>query len=324
MITIGKALGISNCASKEGVFNVLAFDHRNNLRKQLNPSQPESITYEMLTELKAQIVQSLIDSSSALLLDPEYGLNHEVIKSIISCKSGIILAIEETGYSGISTERVSRVLENWSVEKAKRIGANAVKLLIYYHPLSKTAAVQEETVRLISEQCVQYDIPLFLEILTHSIDPQKKQLSSDEKKQTIIAAVEKFNSMPIDLYKLEFPLNFNEELSESEWETACKAVSNAVRIPWLLLSAGVDFETFVRQSQIACRSGASGVMAGRAIWKEALELEGGEKDEFLKHTAPARMQRIAQVCEQTAKPWTDYFRLPELGENWYGRYKGFI
>lgn len=319
-LTIGKALGISRCALQEGVFSILAFDHRNNLRKAINPANPENVSYQTAVEIKSSVVRSLAKDSSAMLLDPEYGINKNVLSSLISSHAGLILSVEKSGYEGSATDRKSSLIEGWSVEKAKRSGANAVKLLVYFHPLSNSAEKQIAIVDLVSSQCVQNDLPLFLEILTYSIDPQNKKLSSEEKLLTITKAVDTFSQMPVDLYKLEFPCDVHQPFSNAEWEDSCHELSSKVRVPWLLLSAGVDFDMFVRQTEIACRSGASGVMAGRAIWKEAIELQGIERDRFLSETAPKRMQTLAEICKHSAKPWTDYFQIPSFEENWYHQY----
>lgn len=322
MITVGKALGIARCSTRSGVFSVLALDHRNNLRRVLNPEDPEQVSYQQVVNLKAEIITSLVGESSAVLLDPQYGLSRSTLASLASAKSGLILAVEETGYESMPTERISRLLDGWSVEKIKRCGADAVKLLLYYHPQSSSAAAQEALVQAVSDQCVCCDIPLFLEILTHSVDPNNKKLSSSDKLNAMLTAVEKFNGMHVDLYKLEFPMNIKETQDESKWLSSCQKITAVVQAPWALLSAGVDFETFIKQTEIACRAGASGVIAGRAIWKEALELQGEQKKEFLTNIAPSRMHELAKICNQSAKPWTDYYQVPDLGEQWYLNYSG--
>lgn len=322
-ISIGKALGISQCASPGGTFSILAFDHRNNLRTAINPSDPNTVSYDTLMGIKSEVVESLARVSSAVLLDPEYGVSGYVLETLISSKTGLILAVENTGYSGLITDRRSSLIEDWGVEKIKRMGANAVKLLIYFHPSAKSVKKQIEVVDQVSKLCVEYDLPLFLEVLTFSVDPKNKALSSEEKLTAISAAIEVFGQMPVDIFKLEFPLNINQSPERDEWEEACHKISGQVHIPWLLLSAGVDFETFLLQTEIACKSGASGVMAGRAIWKEAVELDGGVKKHFLAETAPRRMSEMTDVCRRYAKPWMGYFEFPPIHDKWFTDYKGF-
>ena len=50
--------------------------------------------------------------------------------------------------------RESRLLPGWSVQKAKSIGADAVKLLVYYHPESPHARAIEELVETVAPATV--------------------------------------------------------------------------------------------------------------------------------------------------------------------------
>jgi tagatose 1,6-diphosphate aldolase len=90
----------------------------------------------------------------------------------------------------------------------------------------------------------------------------------------------------------------------------------------VLLSAGVTFATYERQAVVACQAGASGVMAGRAIWKEAATLSGQARRTFLQETAAARLRRLTAVCQSHGRPWTAFY--PDLAqtaaEGWYATY----
>jgi tagatose-1,6-bisphosphate aldolase len=128
--------------------------------------------------------------------------------------------------------------------------------------------------------------------------------------------------MGVDVLKAEFPLNVAEEPDEVSWAEACRALSEASVVPWVLLSAGVSFEQFVRQTRIACQSGASGVLAGRAVWVEAVGLSGDERTRFLYATASERLNQLARIVTTYAKPWTDFHSdLDQLAqEGWYQGY----
>jgi len=90
----------------------------------------------------------------------------------------------------------------------------------------------------------------------------------------------------------------------------------------VLLSAGVDFETFSRQTVIACRAGASGILAGRAIWKESSEMTGRDRDAFLRDTVLPRLQQLNAICHEEARPWTECYLASETAEDWYRTYPG--
>ena len=93
-------------------------------------------------------------------------------------------------------------------------------------------------------------------------------------------------------------------------------------MPWVLLSGGISFKEFTRQTEIACRCGASGVVVGRAVWQEATELRNKAHDDFLSKTAVDRMVELGDLISEYGTPWTKYITNggDEIGENWYEKY----
>ena len=140
---LGARRGIAACASERGTFAVLALDHRQNLRKELRPDDPTSVTYDEMVGFKRAVVRALAPVATGTLLDPEIGAAQCIADGSMPARAGLLVAIEATGYLGSSTARISRVLDGWSVEQAKRMGASAAKLLVYYHPDATNAADQE-------------------------------------------------------------------------------------------------------------------------------------------------------------------------------------
>jgi tagatose-1,6-bisphosphate aldolase len=140
---LGARRGLAACASDRGTFVVLALDHRQNLRRELRPDAPDSVTYDEMVDFKRAVVRALSSTATGTLLDPEIGAAQCIADGTLPARAGLIVAIEATGYLGPPTARVSRVLDGWSVDQAKRMGASAAKLLVYYHPDAPNAADQE-------------------------------------------------------------------------------------------------------------------------------------------------------------------------------------
>jgi tagatose-1,6-bisphosphate aldolase len=230
------------------------------------------------------------------------------------------MAVEATGYTGDPTARQSRILSGWSVEKIKRMGANAVKLLVYYHPKAAIAGQIEALVQQVAADCLAQDIPLMLEPLSYSLNPAEKKLSSAEKQWVVIETARRLVIEGVDILKAEFPLDAASEPDEHLWADACAELSNASAVPWIVLSAGVSYDTYLQQVAVACRAGASGVAVGRAVWKEAAELNGQARLDFLQDEAQQRMYRVAALCDALARPWTNHFNAPEIGTDWYEKY----
>lgn len=319
-MNIGTYRGLSSCGTKKGTFSILALDHRGSLKRALNPSSPASVPHKELVELKNHIVSNLAPHSSAVLLDPEIGSGAAIASGSMPGDVGMLVALEKSGYTGSPSARESQILPAWSVNKIKRMGASGVKLLVYYHPDSPKAAQQEALVSKVAEECQKYDLPLFLEPLTYSLDPAVNVLPTAKRRQNIIRTAQKLTPLGADILKVEFPVDVKQEQDHDMWFEACEEMTAASQIPWTLLSAGVDFETFIKQVEVACRAGASGVLAGRAVWKEAVELKGEERSEFLRTTADERMTKLKELCDELARPWTQVIPPPDAGEGWYREY----
>jgi tagatose 1,6-diphosphate aldolase len=322
MTTIGKIRRLQKCGTQHGHFVMFALDHRGNLRRALNPAKPEEVTYEQMVTFKLHLTSVISPTASGLLLDPEYGAAPAIANGAVAPSCGLLVAVEQTGYTGDPLARQSQLLPGWSVEKISRIGADGVKLLIYYHPDAANAAEQEALISEVAESCQKYDMPLFLEPLSFSLDPKVKTLPSSEKSEVVVETARRLTPLGVDVLKAEFPLNIGDEPDEAVWAEACAELSQATTVPWVLLSAGVGFQDFARQTKIACQAGASGVLAGRAIWKEAADMDEAERDIFLRITATERMGRLAAIIRAYGRAWTTFY--PGLSssvkEGWYKHY----
>jgi len=310
----GKRRGLQVCSTASGGMAILALDHRNALRKLLPPSPDPSAA---LVRFKMEVVSFLSTSASAVLLDPEFGAAQAILSDTLPGNVGLIVAMEATGYTGNPVERNSRLLRGWSVAKAKRLGANVVKLLVYYHPESPTASAVERLVQEVADECMLQDIALLLEPLSYSLEAEKANLTGSERRRVVIETARRLTPLGVDALKAEFPAETTQ--SPGQWESACRELSEASSVPWVLLSASVDFATYAHQVEVACRAGASGVAAGRAVWQEAVTLSGEHRLEFLATTGRERMALLSQLSD--ISPWTQFYGPTQAVEyNWYECY----
>lgn len=322
MLTLGKWHGLQAASTARGAFVILALDHRNNLRQMLRPDAPDTVTAAEMVEFKYQVVSALAPSTSAVLLDPVYGVAQCVVSQALPGQTGLILAVEETGYTGPSTARVSHILEGWGVEKIKRVGADGVKLLIYYHPDAPNAGEQEALIKRVADECAGHDIAFYLEVLSFSLDPASKRLKPDEREQVVIASARRLSDMGISILKAEFPVDYTAVPDEAKWLAACRRLTQASVVPWVLLSAAAPYEVFKQQVKAAATAGASGVMVGRAAWQEAGALTGQARVNFLQGEGRRRMQELGDILDKNARPWTEVLRdqVPAASEHWYKLY----
>ena len=316
-LTIGKLRGLWQCSDRKGTLSLLALDHRQNLRKVLRPDAPHEVGDAELTAFKREAVAALADAATAVLLDPEFGAAQCVASGALPGDRGLIVAVEETGYAGGAHARESRLLENWGVSKIRRMGASAAKLLVYYHPEASTARGIEALVREVAAECEREDLLLVLEPLVYSPNPAGGSLSPDARRRAIVETARRLAQPGVDVLKAEFPAASDDE---AEWLDACRELTAASPAPWILLSAAADFEAFLRQAEISCRGGASGVAVGRAVWKEAPRLAAAERAAFLRGEAHRRMTEVAACCATHARPWTTVYSTPQVDPRWFSRY----
>jgi tagatose 1,6-diphosphate aldolase len=312
-ISIGKLCSLQQISSQRGTITALALDHRQNLRR----ANPVFINDEELSHFKLDVVSALASEATAVLLDPELSAAQAIAQAAIPKGIGLVVALESTGYSGDATARHGQIIPGWSVEKAKRMGASAVKLLVYYHPDSSTANEIESFIEKVAEDCAKHDLLLMLEPLSYSLDENRK-LTSEQKRYVVVETAKRLTPLNVDILKAEFPLDLTEK-DQGTWKDACQEITAASCVPWILLSAAVDYQTYLHQVTVACGAGACGIAVGRAVWQEAVSMTGLERNEFLCQVARQRLARLTSLCEALARPYTDFY-MAEAPFDWYKTY----
>lgn len=326
-LTLGKLRGLQEIANSHGLFTITALDHRGSLRRAINPDDPKSVSFLAMVDYKVKLLNALAPHSSAILIDPIFGAAEALRGGHISGNQGFLVSLEATGYEDSDGDRITSAADGWGVEKIKRMGASAVKILLYYNPGSSTAANQEEFLMRAVEQCRQQDIPLLVEPMTyHLVDGPKKGTAefAERKPQMVIDTARRLCPLGIDVLKAEFPDDPDFESDEAKMADNCRQLTEAAGIPWVLLSAGVGYDTFKLQASIACENGASGFLAGRAIWQEAPGLPEDQQQDFLESTAVSRLQELTQIANSSGRPWTELYAEKIAGadasEGWQARY----
>jgi len=318
ILTPGRWRGLQTTSTPDHIFTILAFDQRGSYRKML----PEGSSYDEAVKIKTEVVVTLSYHASAVLLDHEYGLYPAMH---MSGGSGLLLSYEKSGYSGDSTYRRIDFIDGWTVDKIKALGASAVKLMAYYHP--DTGALADEIEGVIAkaiDDCRRVDLPFFLEPMSYSLDAnvaKETEAFAKTRPQVVRETARRLSKLKPDVLKMEFPIDAAFNTDHKAWQAECEALSAACEVPWVLLSAGVDFATFEDQTRIACESGASGFLAGRAIWKEAVTMGDAARQQFLKETAVPRINHLSEVAAKSARPWTDFYDLAVATSDWYKTYK---
>ncbi|HVN03858.1 MAG TPA: tagatose 1,6-diphosphate aldolase, partial [Bryobacteraceae bacterium] len=176
-VSEGKLKHLKALSNHAGVIAAAAMDQRGSLQKSLAAARgvdKKEITPEMMSEFKTAVTKVLTPHASAILLDPEFGLDARLARSK---NAGLLLAYELSGYDNTQPGRLPDLLPHVSVKRIVDWGADAVKILIYYTPFedAKINDIKHAFIERIGAECETYDIPFFLEFVGY--DPK----GGDEK-----------------------------------------------------------------------------------------------------------------------------------------------
>lgn len=321
----GKLRRMQALSDNRGVIAAAAMDQRGSLQKSLAVSRGvdvKEITREMMSEFKVVVTKVLTPHASAILLDPEFGLEAANARSR---NAGLLLAYELSGYDNTRPGRLPDLLPHVSAKRLLDWGADAVKVLIYYTPFEDPAVndIKHAFIERIGAECEACEIPLFLEFVGY--DPKggdEKGLEYAKLKPEIVRkSMEEFGKPQyhVDVLKVEIPVNAEYVEGSSVYkgqkaysrEDALKHFREAAAVaakPFIYLSAGVGNAQFVESLKMASEAGTdySGVLCGRATWKDGIPIYArqGAKglEEWLQREGVRNINAVNEAI-RSAVPW---------------------
>ncbi len=314
-ISPGKLWGMRRLADDAGRWKMVAIDQRTPLFAPIAARRGVAqAPYEDVAAVKAVITRALSPLASAMLLDPNFAYPRCVDE--MPAASGLVLALEHHVTDESAGGRRSVEIPHWSVAKIRRIGADAVKLLVWYRPDADPAVCthQQAFVRRIGRECREHDIVLLLELLVYPLVGDAPGQLEAQRTQLVLDSMRDFAApeFGVDIYKLEPPAALREvpEPAAGGAETA-RVQSSYDRLgamttrPWVLLSAAAGPEDFRRSLTYACRAGASGYLCGRAIWQGAFEHfpDLSAMQHTLRTLSVPYVEQINALTDRLARPW---------------------
>lgn len=303
MTSTGQA-SLRAIADEAGAFRIVALDQRNTLRRMF-----ESVgvpgTESAMRSAKAAIAAALTPMASGILLDPTIGVPAVTEAGALAAGCGLLVAAEPADRGDWHGEpRVRRVPEHhagW----ATGLGGDAVKFLVRLRPdrpcppgTPDLVVEVLDTVREVVADCRAAGVPAVIENLIYQL-PGEHELTARRREDVIVESARLLAETGADLLKLEYPGSAR----------GCRRIAEAITGPWAVLSAGVPFAEFKNALLVACdEGGASGFIAGRSIWKEAVGLDGPVRAEFLNTVARPRLAELVTAMAGRARPWTEGVR----------------
>ena len=317
-VTKGKYEHLSRLSNENHVIGALAIDQRGSLKKMIAARNPDQTGDEGIIHFKELISEELTKYSSSILLDPEYGLP-AAEKRNADC--GLLISYEKTGYDATEVGRLPDLLPIWSAKRIKEIGADAVKVLLYYDIDEDPAIndIKHAWVERVGSECTAEDIPFFLEIVSY--DASNEDVKSAHK---VNDAMKVFSDprYQVDVLKVEVPVNMNfvegftaegvePVYTRQEALAYFKEQSEITHLPFIFLSAGVSASLFQETLRFAQEAGSkfNGVVCGRATWKDSVAVYANEGDEkgraWLASTGRQNIEDLNVVLDETATSWLD-------------------
>lgn len=327
-ITPGKQKGMQAVTDKRGVIAAAAMDQRGSLRSAIAKEKgidKKAVTPEMMSEFKGAVVRLLTPYASAILLDPEYGLaaSKERAKN-----AGLLLAYENSGYDNTRPGRLPDLLDVWSVRRLVAAGADCIKILLYYTPFDPPDVneTKHAWVERIGDECRANDVPYFLEFVGYEEGQDEKGIEFARKKPEVVTrSMEEFSKPQygVDIMKVEVPVTMafvggtrsckgESAYSREEAKEHFRRAAAVAKKPFIYLSAGVSNETFLETLELAGEAGVnfSGVLCGRATWKEGIPVYGKQGikalEDWLANQGVKNIQNVNSRLA-AAKPWFAFY-----------------
>jgi tagatose 1,6-diphosphate aldolase len=321
----GKIKHLNALSNKNGVIAAAAMDQRGSLRKSIASGKgvpQDQITNEMMEEFKIAVSKILTPHASAILLDPEFGIPAARARAK---NAGLLLAYEESGYDNTKPGRLPDLLPHLSVKRIRDLGADAVKILLYYSPFEKDDIndIKHAFIERVGAECESEEIPFFCEFVGY--DPaggdEKGFEYAKKKPDVVIKSMEEFGKpqYKIDVLKVEVPVNAEYVLGSSVYKGQAaysrqqaldlyRKAADVAQKPFIYLSAGVSNEQFVESLHMAAEAGTdySGVLCGRATWKDAVPVYAKEGVQALEDwLSDQGVNNINAVNDaiKSARPW---------------------
>ena len=332
-----KSMRLQSLSTQKGVIAALAMDQRKSLRRLMAEATGlalDRIGDQQLCEFKTAVSEVLTPYSSAILLDPDYGVEAARQRSN---GSGLLLAYELDGYENPRPNRMLALMPRLSVQRLMDMGADGVKILLHYAPNDALEVNDEKRalIERIGAECTALGMPFFFEPIVYDPVPahsnsgrpvsEEQELESARRKPELVIATIREFSQPqyhVDVLKVEFPVvarfvagsrtNFGSSAySMDEALDWFRAADKAAGRPYIYLSAGVPTPEFQESLRLAgeAKTRFSGVLCGRATWQDAIPayMQAGKTGlyRWLESTGVENLNELNRLLE-CAVPWAKF------------------
>ncbi|EIJ8930390.1 sulfofructosephosphate aldolase [Salmonella enterica] len=281
---------IKDITRASGGFAMLAVDQREAMRLMFAAAGAKTpVADSVLTDFKVNAAKILSPYASAVLLDQQFCYRQAVEQNAVAKSCAMIVAADDfIPGNGIPVDNVV-IDKKINAQAVKRDGAKALKLLVLWRS-DEDAQQRLDMVKEFNELCHSNGL---LSIIEPVVRPPRCGDKFD-REQAIIDAAKELGDSGADLYKVEMPLYGKG--ARSDLLTASQRLNGHINMPWVILSSGVDEKLFPRAVRVAMEVGASGFLAGRAVWSSVIGLPDTEL--MLRDVSAPKLQRLGDIVDE--------------------------
>lgn len=294
-MTTAERRGYQQICSDNGLMMVVACDQRGGMRKLLadTPEAQSAIGIDILGQTKADITKFLANKATCVLLDATCAVPAVVNDGVLARDTGLLIGLDDSGWDiDENGYRKSILTAGINARRVRELGGTGAKLMVYLRPdLPEANAYNVQIIRDCVADFAAEDLLLVVEILTYQVDGESDADYKAAFPDLIVGCARMALELGSKVLKLPYP---------GTPEACAEITALCQGVPWAVLSAGVDHETFVTQVQTAMDNGASGVIAGRSLWKDCISLDRKVSEERLEKIASPRLAEIFTILNAHA------------------------
>lgn len=291
-MTTSERRGYQQICCKNKLMMVIAADQRGGMRKVLadEPDAQQAIDEPTLGRIKAGIVTHLANKAACVLLDAVCAVPGVVDSGILARDTGLLIGLDASGWdTDENGYRISRLVPGITARRVRELGGTGAKLMVYLRADRPDAnSVNMQTIRDCIAEFSAEDLLLVVEILTYQLEGESNVDYAKAFPGLIVEGTRIALDLGAKVLKLPYPGNAD----------ACRQITELCNgVPWAVLSSGVDHEIFLGQIETSMNNGASGVIAGRALWKDCISLDPEKLESRLENVASRRLREIQAILE---------------------------
>lgn len=296
-MTTAELRGYQQICGADGAMMVIACDQRGGMRSLLasDPADQARISNDVLGDTKADITRYLASKAGCVLVDPICAVPQLVDDGVLDRNTALLIGLDASGWD-TSPEgyRLSRMVDGITARRVRELGGTGCKIMIYLR--SDTPDANKHNIAILDQAVADFareDLLLVVEFLTYQLEGESKEDFVARIPELIQGGTKICLDHGAKVLKLPYPGS----------AASCAEVTRLCgHVPWAVLSAGVDHETFLGQVDTAMSNGASGVIAGRSLWKDCISLDRSVTRERLETIAVPRLRELQAVIANYRTP----------------------